>query len=164
MLTECPTTDLLMSDSFYSAIRPVDDFEAFVRPESYTRLPDDWSLVVADIVDSTGAIEAGEYKAVNTVGVSVIAAMIEISNATFEFDCAHGTIQGGILFDEDGSFETSGIWVSEGGPAPLEPPPELKAVFRGRVDGGAMDLEVDIIPREVTAGPYDLRRGETAVL
>ena len=65
-----------MPDSFYSAIRPVDDFESLVRPESYTPLPDDWSLVVADIVDSTGAIEAGEYKAVNTVGVSVIAATV----------------------------------------------------------------------------------------
>ncbi len=65
-----------MSESFYSAIEPVDDFEALVRVESYTRLPDDWSLVVADVVDSTGAIEAGEYKAVNTVGVSVIAATV----------------------------------------------------------------------------------------
>ena len=67
-----------MSDSFYSAIDPVDDFEALVRSESYTPLPDDWSLVVADVVDSTGAIEAGEYKAVNTVGVSVIAAAVNV--------------------------------------------------------------------------------------
>jgi hypothetical protein len=93
-----------------------------------------------------------------------VAVMIEISNATFEFDCAHGAVPGGILFDEDGSFEMSGVWVAEGGPSPLEPPPELEAVFRGRVNGGEMDLEVDIVPSEVTAGPYDLRRGETAVL
>jgi len=59
-----------MSASFYSAIEPVEDFEALVRPESYAPLPEDWSVVVADVVDSTGAIEAGEYKAVNTVGVS----------------------------------------------------------------------------------------------
>ena len=67
-----------MSDSFYSRIEPVDDFEALVRPESYVPLPEDWSLVVADVADSTGAIEAGEYKAVNTVGVSVIAATVNV--------------------------------------------------------------------------------------
>ena len=67
-----------MSDSFYSRIEPVDDFEALVRPESYVPLPEDWSVVVADVADSTGAIEAGEYKAVNTVGVSVIAATVNV--------------------------------------------------------------------------------------
>ena len=67
-----------MSDSFYSGIEPVDDFEALVRPESYVPLPEDWSVVVADVADSTGAIEAGEYKAVNTVGVSVIAATVNV--------------------------------------------------------------------------------------
>ena len=67
-----------MSDSFYSRIEPVDDFEALVRPWSYVPLPEDWSVVVADIADSTGAIEAGDYKAVNTVGVSVIAATVNV--------------------------------------------------------------------------------------
>ena len=43
-----------MPDSFYSAIDPVDNFEALVRPESYTPLPEDWALVVADVVDSRG--------------------------------------------------------------------------------------------------------------
>lgn len=93
-----------------------------------------------------------------------VAATIEVTAATFEFDCAHASIPGGILFDEDGGFEVSGIWVEEGGPTPFEPPPGLEALFRGRVHGGSMDLEVDIIPRDVTAGPYDLRRGQAPVL
>ena len=67
-----------MSDSFYRRIKPVDAFEALVRPESYVPLPEDWSVVAADVVDSTGAIEAGDYKAVNTVGVSVIAATVNV--------------------------------------------------------------------------------------
>ena len=67
-----------MSDSFYSRIEPVDAFEALVRSEHYVPLPDDWSVVAADVVDSTGAIESGDYKAVNTVGVSVIAATLNV--------------------------------------------------------------------------------------
>lgn len=62
------------SDSFYSTIPIADNFGDLTDRGSYVPLPEDWSLVVADITDSTGAIEAGRYKAVNSVGVSVIAA------------------------------------------------------------------------------------------
>jgi hypothetical protein len=38
-------------------------------------LPDDWSIGIADIVESTKAIAAQRYKAVNTAGAAVIAAV-----------------------------------------------------------------------------------------
>ncbi len=94
-----------------------------------------------------------------------VAAVIETGSASFEFDCAHASVPGGLSFDGDGSFEVSGIWVPEGGPVSNEDPPdELEAVFRGRIGGASMSLEVDIIPRDVTAGPYQLRRDEGPVL
>ncbi len=93
-----------------------------------------------------------------------VAAVIETGSASFEFDCAHASVPGGITFDESGSFEVTGIWVPEGGPVPEEPREELEAVFRGRIGGTSMNLEVDIIPRDVTAGPYELRRGRTPLL
>jgi len=94
-----------------------------------------------------------------------VAAMIETGSASFEFDCAHASVPGGLSFQEDGSFEVPGIWVPEGGPINTEDPPdELEAVFRGRVGGASMSLEVDIIPRDVTAGPYQLRRDQGPVL
>lgn len=62
-------------DSFYAAIEPVDSFERLALPASYTPLPEGWSLLAADVVGSTAAIEEGRYKNVNTVGVSVIAAV-----------------------------------------------------------------------------------------
>ncbi len=94
-----------------------------------------------------------------------VAAVIETGSASFEFDCAHAWVPGGLSFDEDGSFEVSGIWVPEGGPVSNEDPPdELEAIFRGRIGGASMSLEVDIIPRDLTAGPYQLRRGQTPVL
>ena len=94
-----------------------------------------------------------------------VAAVIETGSASFEFDCAHASVPGGLSFQEDGSFEVSGIWVPEGGPVSTEDPPdELEAVFRGKIRGASMSLEVDIIPRDVTAGPYQLRRDEGPVL
>src|SRR6201997_2897641 len=63
------------SDKFYSAV-PV--FRRFVRlmdPALYVSLPDDWSIGVADIVESTKAIAQARYKAVNMAGAAVIAAV-----------------------------------------------------------------------------------------
>ncbi len=40
------------------------------RQERYTALPDDWQVVIADIVGSTRAIEQGRYKDVNVLGAS----------------------------------------------------------------------------------------------
>lgn len=51
--------------------------------ENYTPLPGDWWLATADIVDSTKAIGAGRYKAVNMAGASVISAVL---NALGEHD------------------------------------------------------------------------------
>lgn len=62
-------------DGFYAAIEPVADFESLADPTSYRPLPDDWWIVAADIAGSTRAIGEGRYREVNSVGVSVIAAV-----------------------------------------------------------------------------------------
>jgi hypothetical protein len=67
------------SDAFYGSIEPVDDFEQLALGTSYAPLPDDWWIVAADVKDSTAAIDDGRYKHVNTVGVSVIAAMRNVA-------------------------------------------------------------------------------------
>src|SRR5690348_1506874 len=41
----------------------------------YAAAPDDWALVVTDIVDSTLAIERGEHKTVNFVAALAIGAL-----------------------------------------------------------------------------------------
>ena len=52
------------------------DFEKTTRLESHAPLPRDWMIAVADVVDSTGAIKKGGYKAVNMTGAAVIAAAV----------------------------------------------------------------------------------------
>jgi len=63
------------SDSFYGGIPVFRGFARLMEPSLYSPLPDDWSIGVADIVESTKAIAQARYKAVNMAGASVIAAV-----------------------------------------------------------------------------------------
>ena len=62
-------------DTFYSSIPVFRGFASLMDPALYSALPDDWSIGVADIVESTRAIAEARYKAVNMAGASVIAAV-----------------------------------------------------------------------------------------
>jgi hypothetical protein len=66
------------SKRFYDAIPVFDRFSELVNPAFYRPLPDDWAIGLADVVQSTLAIRANRYKAVNMAGAAVIAA---VSNA-----------------------------------------------------------------------------------
>lgn len=63
---------------FYDRLPVFEGFANIMDPARYRPLPDDWLVGLTDVVSSTKAIGAGRYKAVNTAGASVIAA---ISNA-----------------------------------------------------------------------------------
>jgi len=63
------------SDSFYGGIPVFRDFGRLMEPSLYSPLPGDWTVGVADIIDSTKAIAAKRYKAVNMAGAAVIAAV-----------------------------------------------------------------------------------------
>ena len=56
----------------------LDRFTDVADPSRYVPLPDDWRIGLSDVVDSTKAIEAGRYKAVNLAGAATISA---VSNA-----------------------------------------------------------------------------------
>jgi Protein of unknown function (DUF3095) len=63
------------SDTFYGGISVFRGFERLMDPALYSPLPDDWIIGVSDIVESTKAIAANRYKAVNMAGAAVIAAV-----------------------------------------------------------------------------------------
>lgn len=63
------------ASSFYASIPVFRGFAKLMDPALYSPLPDDWSIGVADIVDSTKAIAAQRYKAVNMAGAAVIASI-----------------------------------------------------------------------------------------
>ncbi|WP_100387173.1 DUF3095 domain-containing protein [Bradyrhizobium canariense] len=63
------------SGTFYGGIPVFRGFGRLMDPALYSPLPDDWSIGVADIVESTKAIAEARYKAVNMAGAAVIAAV-----------------------------------------------------------------------------------------
>ena len=68
-------TTLDGTDIFYGRIPVFRGFTSLMDPALYSPLPDDWSVGVADIVESTRAIANQRYKAVNMAGAAVIAAI-----------------------------------------------------------------------------------------
>src|SRR5262247_717319 len=72
-------------DDFYSQVPVFDSFDRFTDPTLYRPLPDDWVIAVSDVVSSTEAIHAGQYKNVNVAGAAAIAA---VSNALGHRDFA----------------------------------------------------------------------------
>jgi hypothetical protein len=47
-----------------------------MRAENYRPLPDDWHVCLCDVRNSTAAIERGEYRSVNSLGVAAITAIL----------------------------------------------------------------------------------------
>src|SRR3954468_9947889 len=60
---------------FYAGIPVFRGFGSLMDPALYSPLPDDWTVGVADIVESTRAIAEARYKSVNMAGAAVIAAV-----------------------------------------------------------------------------------------
>lgn len=76
-----------MSDGgFYAAIPVFGSFDQLMDTAHYRRLPDDWSIGITDIVQSTEAIGERRYKSVNTAGAAAIAAIANaLSHQEFPF-------------------------------------------------------------------------------
>lgn len=62
-------------EDFYLRLPIFEGFANIMDPARYQPLPDDWLIGLTDVVSSTQAIERGHYKAVNTAGASIIAAV-----------------------------------------------------------------------------------------
>jgi Protein of unknown function (DUF3095) len=85
---------------FYDRLPVFEGFERVMDPGQYRPLPEDWLVGLTDVVSSTQAIGSGRYKAVNTAGASVIAALSNaLQGRKFPF-----------VFGGDGaSFAVSGV-------------------------------------------------------
>ncbi len=66
------------ADDFYETLPVFSDFTQVMDDARFRPLPDGWLVGVADVVQSTKAIEQNRYKAVNMAGAAVI---VSITNA-----------------------------------------------------------------------------------
>ncbi len=67
--------------NFYHHLPALESFAEATDGNLHTDVPNDWWIVIADVIGSTKAIEAGAYKSVNTVGVACIAAVMNVDRA-----------------------------------------------------------------------------------
>jgi hypothetical protein len=106
------------SDTFYSGIPVFRGFGSLMDPALYSPLPDDWTIGVADIVESTRAIAEARYKAVNMAGASVIAAVTNaLDGREFPFvfggDGASFAVSPGDLARAREALAATATWVQE---------------------------------------------------
>jgi hypothetical protein len=83
----------MSSENFYAGLPILASFDAVTEPGNYSPLPADWHVATCDVRNSTLAVEAGNYKHVNTVGASAVTAMLN----------AAGTLEIPFIFEGDGS-------------------------------------------------------------
>lgn len=83
----------MSSAGFYAGLPVLASFDAVTEPRNFVPLPADWHVATCDVRNSTLAVQAGNYKHVNTVGASAVTAMLN----------AAGSIDIPFIFEGDGS-------------------------------------------------------------
>jgi Protein of unknown function (DUF3095) len=106
------------SDQFYGGIAVFRGFASLMDPALYAPLPEDWTIGVADIVESTRAIAEARYKSVNMAGASVIAAVTNaLEGREFPFvfggDGASFAVAPADLARAREALAATAIWVEE---------------------------------------------------
>ncbi len=72
--------------SFFNDLRPMEAYDQIGDASYYKAVPQDWNLVMTDVVNSTGAIQDGRYKEVNIAGaLPVIAVANHLGNMHYPF-------------------------------------------------------------------------------
>ena len=80
----------LASTDFIASLPSLQEFRQLADPDRFAPLPEEWRLYCCDVVNSTSAIEAGRYKAVNMAGAACIMAAINAADG-----CEIGYVFGG---------------------------------------------------------------------
>ncbi|WP_016955340.1 DUF3095 domain-containing protein [Catenovulum agarivorans] len=66
----------MQNDLFYQNLPEFSLFNEFAEINHYHSIPDDWFVVITDVINSTAAIEQGKYRQVNALGVASIVAIM----------------------------------------------------------------------------------------
>jgi hypothetical protein len=69
------------STNFYRDIESFTQFSRVTDTKQHQEVPDDWDIIIADVIGSTNAIKAGRYKDVNLVGAACIAAITNVDKS-----------------------------------------------------------------------------------
>jgi len=68
------------SDAFYTDLPVVYEFVDITNSKNFVAVPQDWQIIITDIVNSTKQVENGRYKEVNLIGASTIVAILNVTS------------------------------------------------------------------------------------
>ncbi len=112
---------------------------------------------------SFGGCTGSNYQAdlIGVWGGEHIGMIVSDSSANLNYDCAHGTIDGPFITDDNSEFEVVGVHVLEhGGAIPIdETPDEHPALYTGKIDGKVMTLKVTLTDTGQEIGTFTLTLG-----
>lgn len=69
----------MATEGFYAELPILEQFMDITVSENYVPVPDDWYIIVTDIVGSTQAIKQGRYKEVNFLGACSIISLLNVA-------------------------------------------------------------------------------------
>ena len=67
---------------FYADLPLLTEFSSVTEVERFTPLPADWHVATCDVRNSTAAVQAGDYKQVNTVAAAAVTAVLNAAGDT----------------------------------------------------------------------------------
>ncbi|PZV17477.1 MAG: DUF3095 domain-containing protein [Pseudanabaena sp.] len=68
----------MTTEYFYANLPVLENFADITHSENFHPVPNDWAVIITDIVDSTKAIELGRYKDINLLGACSIIVILNI--------------------------------------------------------------------------------------
>ena len=89
---------------FYAELPVITEFSAVTQAERFAPLPQDWHVAACDVRNSTAAVQAGNYKQVNTVAAAAVTAVLNAAGDTdipfvFEGDGSSFCVPAALLED-----------------------------------------------------------------
>lgn len=69
----------MLTTDFYKNLKQIADFSKIMENENYSKVPNEWFVIVSDIKGSTKAIEEGKYKQVNFIAALTIIGILNIN-------------------------------------------------------------------------------------
>jgi hypothetical protein len=67
---------------FYADLPVLTEFSSVTQVERFTPVPADWHVATCDVRNSTAAVQAGDYKQVNTVAAAAVTAVLNAAGQT----------------------------------------------------------------------------------
>jgi hypothetical protein len=119
-----------------------------------------YGLSLAVVIGCAAASPSQEGTLTGSWGGRHIGLELTAEGGRIEYDCAHGTIDGPVVPDRDGSFEASGTHTAEHGGPVREGEPEhgRPAGYRGRIAGKTLTLTVTLVDSNQEIGTFTLTR------